>query len=272
MQSLATRTRVSQITVLVAVSFLFYQLSNWQHAIWVVISTVVVAGPFSTFLSFEKAQFRFVGTLIGLLVACGVEYYLMFNPSHLPVLAVILAFVAGYMATQSYRYFIIVITLTVCLVFSYMNTPYTSLTPVSFLIDRAMGVSVGVLIFFVMQRFVFGNSNSVRELLEESYDTLEKMEKTLQEYKTSPTLTTAYKCAAEISANTQFLKSYIRTASLTLGESENPALRYAKQVATLSGRGIHLLIDEPTIESSRVDQLLHVVTLKRSRGQPEVIV
>lgn len=262
MQSVATRARVSQITILVGVSFLFYQLSNWQHAIWVVISTVTVAGPFSTFLSFEKARFRFMGTMIGLMIACVIEYYLMFNPSHFPVLAVIVAFIAGFMATKSYRYFVIIITLAVCLVFGYMNIPYTSLTPVLFLIDRAMGVFVGVLIFFVMQRFVFGNSNSVRELLEETQDTLSKLEKTLQEYKGNPTLTSAYKCAADIFTNTQTLKSYIDSAGLTFGKNSNPTLRCAKQVATLNRRAVHLLIDEPTVRMDRIDQLLQIVTRK----------
>jgi uncharacterized membrane protein YgaE (UPF0421/DUF939 family) len=267
MQSLATRTRVNQITILVAISFLFYQLSNWQHAIWVVISTVAVAAPFSTFLSFQKAQFRFVGTLIGLVVSCGLEYYLKFNPSHLPVLAVIIAFIAGFMAIKSYRYFIIVITVCVCLVYSYMNMPYTSLTPVSFLIDRAMGVFAGVLIFFLMQRFVFGNGNSVRELQEESYETLSKLEKTLQEYKGNPTLTSAYKCAADIAANAQAVESYIGTASLTFGGDGYPALCFAKQVATLNRRALRLLIDEPSVAMDQIDQLLRVVTAKLARNQ-----
>ena len=69
MQSVATRTRTNQITLLVAISFLFYEITNWQQGIWVVISTTVVAGPFSTFLSFEKGRNRFLGTLVGLIIA-----------------------------------------------------------------------------------------------------------------------------------------------------------------------------------------------------------
>ena len=110
MQSVATHTRTNQITLLVAISFLFYELTNWQQGIWVVISTVVVADPFSTFLSFEKAKNRFLGTLVGLLIAAGLEYYLRFNPAQLPVVATIIAFMAGFMVTKSYRYFIIIIT------------------------------------------------------------------------------------------------------------------------------------------------------------------
>lgn len=265
MQSVATKTRVSQITILVAISFLFYEYTNWQEGIWVVISTVVVAGPFSTFLSFEKAKNRFLGTLVGLIFASGVEYYLRFNPSQLPVVALIIAFIAGFMATKSYRYFIIIVTLCTCLGYTYMNMPYTTFVPMSFLIDRAIGVFVGVLIFFVMQKFVFGDNNSKLELLEESYETLGKLQKTLLEYKENSTLTTAYKCSADIFANTKDLKSYVSTANLVFGVGVNQETRYAKQVLTLNNRATRLLIDEPTVALSRIDQLLHIVTLKLAR-------
>lgn len=265
MQSVATRTRVNQITMLVAVAFLFYELSNWEQGIWVVLSTVVVAGPFSTFLSFEKARNRFLGTIVGLFVASGVEYYLWFNPSQLPVVAVVIAFVAGFMATKSYRRFIIVVTLCTCLGYTYMNMPYTSFSPMSFFIDRAIGVFVGVLIFFSMQRFVFGNKNSKLELLEESYETLGKLQRTLLEYQGNPSLISAYKCAADIFANTKDIKSYISTANLIFGAGNNQELRYAKQVMTLNSKAVKLLIDAPTVTMSRLDQLLHIVTLKLER-------
>lgn len=265
MQSLATRTRVNQITILVAISFLFYEISNWEQGIWVVISTVVVAGPFSTFLSFEKARYRFLGTLVGLVIASGVEVYLRFNPFQLPVVAAIIAFVAGFMATKSYRYFIIIVTLCTCLGYTYMNMPYTTFAPMSFLIDRAMGVFVGVLIFFVMQKFVFGDNNSKLELLEESYETLGKLQKTLLEFKENPTLTAAYKCSADIFANTKDIKSYISTANLVFGVGSNPETRYAKQVLTLNNRAVKLLIDQPAVSVGQIDQLLHIVTLKLAR-------
>lgn len=265
MSSLATRTRVNQITLLIGVSFIFYELTNWEQGIWVVISTAVVAAPFSTFLSFDKAKARFLGTLVGLVVAAGFEYYLRFNPAQLPVVAFILALIAGFMATKPYRHFIIIITLCTCLGYTYMNMPYTSFAPMSFLIDRAMGVFVGVLIFFMMQTFVFGDSNSKLELQEESDSTLSQLQKTLLEYKSTPTLTTAYKCASDIFINTQTLKSYISTASLVFGTESNQALRYARQAAMMNRHAVRLLIDEPEAVLSRIDRLLHVVTVKLER-------
>ena len=265
MQSVATRTRDSQVTLLVAISFLFYECTNWEEGIWVVISTVVVAAPFSTFLSFEKARNRFLGTLVGLVIAACVEYYVRFNPSQFPMIAVLIAFVAGFMATKSYRYFIIIVTLCTCMGYTYMNMPYTTFAPMSFLMDRAIGVFVGVLIFYVMQKFVFGDANSKLELLEESYSTLSKLQKTLLEYKENSTLTTAYKCSADIFANTKDLKSYVSTANLVFGVGVNQETRYAKQVLTLNNRATKLLIDEPNVALHRIDQLLQVVTLKLAR-------
>ncbi len=267
MSSVAIRTRVNQMTLLIGVSFLFYEFTNWEQGIWAVISTAVVAAPFSTFLSFEKAKARFLGTLVGLVVAAGVEYYLRFNPAQLPGVAFIIALIAGFMATKPYRYFIIIITLCTCLGYTYMNMPYTSFAPMSFLIDRAMGVFVGVLIFFAMQIFVFGDGNSKLELQEESDNTLGQLQKTLLEYKGSPTLTTAYKCASDIFTNTQSLKSYISTANLVFGADNNQALRYARQVAMMNHRAVRLLIDEPEVVMSRIDRLLHIVTVKLARSE-----
>lgn len=265
MQSVATRTRVNQITILVGISFLFYEFSNWQQAIWVVLSTVVVASPFSTFLSFEKAKYRFLGTFVGLVCAFFVEYYLRFNPDQLPVVAIIIAFIAGFMATKSYKYFIVLVTLCTCLGYTYMNVPYTSFAPMSFLIDRAIGVFFGVLIFLLMQQYVFGNGNSKLELLEESVETLTKLQQTLVEYKASPTLVTAYKCASDIYINTKSINSYVGTANLVFGSETTEELRYAKQVLALNNRALSLLIDKPGIEISRLDQLLNVVNAKLDR-------
>ena len=265
MSSVATRTRVNQITIMVAASFLFYELSNWEQAIWVVYSTVVVAGPISTFLGFEKARDRFVGTLGGVLVAFCIEYYLRFNPSHLPVVAFLLALVAGFMMTRPYRYFILVITTCTCMGYTYMNMPYTSFAPTSFVIDRTIGVFVGVLIFYLFQKFMFGTSNSRLELLEESHDTLKKLQATLLQYQQNSTLIAAYQGAADVFANTKDLKSYIGTAHFIFGAEIPSELRYAKQVATLNKRAVRLLIDEPVVMPEKIAKLLHVVELKLER-------
>lgn len=262
MQSVATLTRINQIVILIGISFLFYELTNWEQGIWILISTVVVAGPFSTFLSYEKAKDRFLGTLVGLVIAALIEYYLAFNPSQLPVAAVALAFVAGFMATRPYKYFIIMITVCTCLGYTYMNVPYTSFSPMSFLVDRGMGVFGGVMIFFLLQRFVFGNSNSKIELLEESQNALNKLQKTLLEYQQNPSTVTAYKCAADIFESTKDLRSYVDSAGIVFTKDINKETQHARQVLGLSKRALKLLIDKPEVVANRLDKLLHVIQLK----------
>jgi len=181
MSSVATRTRVNQITIMVGISFLFYSITDWVEGIWIVYSTLVVAGPFSTFLGFQKGKDRFLGTLIGVLVAFCLEYYLRFNPSHLPVVAFLIAIIAGFMVTRPYKYFIVIITICTCMGYTYMNMPYTSFAPTSFVMDRVIGVFVGVSIFYVCQRFIFGTGNSKLELIEEGHETLKKLQTTLMQ-------------------------------------------------------------------------------------------
>lgn len=267
MQSVANLTRINQIVILIGISFLFYVLTDWEQGIWVLISTVVVAGPFSTFLSYEKAKDRFLGTIVGLFVAFILEYYLRFNPAQLPVVAVGIAFIAGFMATRPYKYFIIMITVCTCMGYTYMNIPYTTFAPVSFLVDRGMGVFAGVLIFFVMQRFVFGNGNSRLELSEESQKTLESLKKSLLDYQHEPTLITAYQCAADIFQNTKDLKSYVESADLVFSTNVNQETCFARQVLTLNQRALNLLVDTHSVDLDRIDRLLQVVTLKLERQQ-----
>jgi uncharacterized membrane protein YccC len=265
MSSVATRTRVNQITILAGVSILFFQLSNWGHAIWVLYSIMVVAGPFSTFLGFGKAKDRFLGTLVGVFIAFLLESVLRVVPSLLPLTAFSMTLLAGFMVLRPYKYFIIIITTCVCLSYTYMNIPYTNFTPLSFVIERSLGIFFGVLIFLVFQRFVFGSENSKLELLEESHDVLLKLQATLKQYQTAPTLMTAYQSAEDVSVNSKELKGYIESAHFVFGNESNAELCYAKQVVRLNDRAIRLLIDEPTVRPEKVEKLLHVVTLKLER-------
>ncbi|MDN4016550.1 FUSC family protein [Zwartia panacis] len=266
MSSVATRTRVNQITIMVGISFLFFVLTNWEQGIWVVYSTLVAAGPLSTFLGFQKGRDRFLGTLAGVLVAFCLEYYLRFNPSHLPVVAFFIALIAGFMVTRPYKYFIVIITICTCMGYTYMNMPYTSFAPTSFVMDRVIGVFVGVSIFYICQRFIFGTGNSKLELLEESAETLKKLQATLIQYRDNPTLVTAYQCAEDVFTHTRDINSYIETAHFVFGHESNFELRYAKQVVMLNNRALKLLVDEAsTTVQDKINKLLHIVELKLER-------
>lgn len=265
MSSVATRTRVNQITIMVGISFLSYSITDWVEGIWIVYSTLVVAGPFSTFLGFQKGRDRFLGTLIGVLVAFCLEYYLRFNQSHLPVVAFLIAVIAGFMVTRPYKYFIVIITICTCLGYTYMNMPYTSFAPTSFVMDRVIGVFVGVSIFYICQRFLFGTGNSKLELLEEGYETLKKLQTTLKQYRDNPVLMTAYQCAEDVFSNTRDINSYIDTAHYVFGNTTNFELRYAKQVVLLNNRALKLLVDEGPVSGEKIDRLLRIIELKLER-------
>ena len=112
---------------------------------------------------------------------------------------------------------------------------------------------------------MFGTSNSKLELLEESHDTLKKLQATLLQYQEDSTLITAYQCAADVFANTKDLKSYIGTAHFIFGAEIPPELSYAKQVAVLNNRAVKLLIDDPVVIPEKITKLLHVVELKLER-------
>lgn len=265
MPSVALRTRINQITILIAVSFLIYQITAWVEGIWVLYSTIVAAGPISTFLGYEKAKDRFLGTLVGVLAAFCLETFVRHNPSLLPVIAVGIAMMVGFMVTRPYKYFIIMITICTCMSYTYMNMPYTSFEPVSFMIDRTVGVFVGVMIFLVIQEFVFGTANAKLELLETSHGSLKKLQGSLRQFQANPSLMTAYQCATDILMNSKDIKSYVGTAHYVLGTEKGLELRYARQVLLLNNRALKILVDEPAVSMQKVQKLLHIVDLKLER-------
>lgn len=266
MSSVALRTRVNQITILVGASFLFYQITGWEQGIWVLISTLMVAGPISTFLSYEKAKDRFLGTLVGVWVAFLLEKFLHIFPAFLPLAAFLIALLIGFMVTRPYKYFIIVITICTCMTYTYMNMPFTPFEPASFVVDRSLGVFFGVLIFLVLQQFVFGTSNAKLEMLEASQTALVKLQTTLRLYQENPTLMGAYQCATDIFANTKDINGYVKTAHYVFGQEDNDALRYARQVMRLNNRALKLLVDEPTVSPEKMARLLHIVDIKLERA------
>ena len=265
MPSVAIRTRINQITILIGVSFLFYEITNWEEGIWLLYGTIIAAGPISTFLGYEKARDRFLGTLVGVFVAYLLENFLHYVPWLLPVVAVAISVLVGFMATRPYKYFIIMITICVCMGFTYMNVPYTSFEPALFVVDRTIGTFTGVLIFLVIQHFLFGQGNAKLEILEASHGSLTKLQATLRQYQSDPTVMTAYQCATDIFANTKEINNYNRTAHFVFGDHDNAELRYARQVILLNNRALKILVDEPTVSTEKIARLLHIVDLKLER-------
>jgi hypothetical protein len=266
MRSVALRTRINQITIMMGVSFLFYQLTNWEQGVWVLFSTIVVAGPISTVLGFEKSKDRVLGTLAGVLVAFCLEYYIYYMPSQLPIVGVCVAMFVGFMVTRPYKYFVIMITTCTCLGYTYMNMPFTSFEPASYVVYRMAGVFVGVSVFLVLQKFVFGNGNAKLELIETSHNTLLKLQASLRQYQANQTLLTAYQCATDIFSNSTSIKSYVNTSHYVLGSGGQAELRYANKVVMLSNRALKLLVDTPNVSPEKIAKLLHIIDLELERG------
>lgn len=261
MQSLATKNRSNQIVILVAIAFLFYELTNWQEGIWVAISAVVVAGPFSTFLSFEKARNRFLGTLVGLMIAACLEYYLRFNPYQLPLIAVLIAMCLAFLSIKDYKYMVIAITVCTCLGFTYMNMPFTSFEPMDFLISRGMGVFVGILIFYVLQRFLFKSSSAKLELTEEANNCLAKIKVSVDNYLNTKTTKSAFEEASNIMIATKDLKGYYNSSDFVFAEKTKEAI-YSKKIITISDRVIKELINTQNVNINQIEKIKRIVELK----------
>lgn len=232
MQSVATKTRINQITLLIFVSFLFYQLTNWVGGFWVPLSAIVIVTPFSTFLTFDKAKNRFVGTIVGLLSAILLQYYLRIFPDQLPVVVVVLAFVFGFMMTKNYKYLIVFVTLAVCLSLSYSNAPYTSFEPSSLFLARLMGVFGAVFIFFFMQTFIFGKNNARLEIKEESDNLCALIQRKYDALLENATPEAAFNTAIEINTAGKALLQLLQASPLIFDPSDK-ALQNPKDVISI---------------------------------------
>lgn len=229
MQSIATKKRINQITFVVFVTFLFYQLTNWVGGFWVPLSAVVIASPFSTFLTIQKAKNRFIGTILGLFAAILLQYYLRMFPEQLPIIVVIMAFFLGFAMNKDYKYYIALVTLSVCISFSYSNTPYTSFEPSSLFLARLMGVSGAVFIFLVLQTLVFGKNNARLEIQEEANNLCATIKKQYDSFATNATPESAFNIAIQINDSGKTLSELIEASPLIF-DSTDKALQNPKKL------------------------------------------
>lgn len=225
MQSIATKNRINQITFLVFVTFLFYQLSNWVGGYWIPLSAIVIVTPFSTFLTFQKAKNRFLGTIVGLFAAILMQYYLRNFPEQLPVIVVMIAFTLGFVMTKDYKYYIAVVTLAVCLSFSYTNAPYTSFEPSSLFLARLMGVFGAVIIFLFLQTYIFGNNNARLEIDEGAMNLSNFIKSKYDSLLSNPTPEAAFNLAIEINDAGKGLAQLLETATLVFEPNDTVLIK-----------------------------------------------
>lgn len=182
MPSLNFKRRKLQVVGLIVASLLIAQILQWDQALWVAVTVTALIGPFSTSLAIEKSRNRIIGTIAGLLIATVLEIFLRYNYQTVFIVGILLAYILGFTVQQNYRYFITVVTVAICLNFEYMNLPFTSFEPISFLIARFMAVLTGISMFLLIQKYFFGAKNARIELEEATIALANYIQSCLSQY------------------------------------------------------------------------------------------
>lgn len=264
MQSIATKKRINQITFVVFVTFLFYQLTNWVGGFWVPLSAIVIASPFSTFLTIQKAKNRFIGTILGLFAAILLQYYLRMFPEQLPIIVVIMAFFLGFAMNKDYKYYIALVTLSVCLSFSYSNTPYTSFEPSSLFLARLMGVSGAVFIFLALQTFVFGKNNARLEIQEETDNLCVTIKKECDSFAIDATPASAFNTAIQINDAGKTLLELMEASTLIFDSNEDALQNPKKLIGIKESIVRELLSFNPADQSLLQTEIANLSTVSSS--------
>ena len=155
MQAALIRLRTIQISCLFACSIFLYQYLPIENSIWIPITVIAILGPFHYGLSVEKARERVIGTLVGLLASMPVTILLRYNHAIIFLVAIVLVFLIGLSVLQSYRYFIMLVTIMLCINYHYMNLPLVDFNEVFFIVNRAMAILIGVIVFYVAEYLFF---------------------------------------------------------------------------------------------------------------------
>lgn len=145
--------RIIHVVIIIATAFFAYQFSNWGDALWIPISALAVIGPFTPGMSINKARQRIVGSLAGLLLSVLVWCFLQIFPNAVVILPVILMYFLAFCLLQEYTYFIMIVSLMLCINFDYMNLFINN--EVVYLTNRIMCVFTGVMICQFYEYFVF---------------------------------------------------------------------------------------------------------------------
>lgn len=148
--------RIVHVVIMIATAFFVYQFSNWSDALWIPISVLAIIGPFSPGLSIGKAKQRTIGSIAGLLLSVIIWFVLQYNPNLLVFIAVILVYFIGFTVVKEYTYFIMLVTIMLCVNFDYMNLFFNN--EIVFLTNRSICVLTGVIICQFYEYFIFRHS------------------------------------------------------------------------------------------------------------------
>jgi|GEM_PF-1871429 len=254
MPSLNFKIRILQVTCLIVVALLVVKLTQWEQGLWVAVSITAIVGPFSTSLSLEKSRNRIIGTIAGLLLATILEMFLRYFYQFVPIVGVFLAYCLGFALQQNYRYFIMVVTVVVCLNFEYMNLPFTSFEPLSFLVARFIAVTLGIALFLFIQKYIYGEKNARQELVESTREVVENISRGLARYLNSAEVkrTSALDLAMELTEQSKSFRELLAASAYGMSESSAEFTR-ARKVDRIRKRLIRLLLDRSYSEMKELE-------------------
>ncbi|MBU3552753.1 MULTISPECIES: FUSC family protein [Polynucleobacter] len=248
-------------------SLLIAQILQWDQGLWIAVSVTAIIGPFSASLTIEKSRNRIIGTIAGLLIATVLEIFLRYNYQFVFLVGIVLAYVLGFAVQQNYRYFIMVVTVAICLNFEYMNLPFTSFEPISFLIARFMAVLTGIALFLLIQKYVYGTQNARVELSESTHQLKAKIADQLfwlSQAASAPEMS-GIDQAMVLTAQAASFEELLSAADFGLG-APCRELRMARQVNILRHRVISLLLDRSSAEQEPLEMQTKIKSLIQRRA------
>lgn len=153
--------RIFHVTIMFATAIFIYQFSQWEQALWIPISVLAIIGPFRAGLTIYKARQRLIGTLAGLLLSIIVWTILYYWNNSLVFIALILVYCVAFSALQEYTYFIMLVSLMICVNFDYTNLFINH--EIGFVANRGICVLAGVTLCQFFEYFIFSRyyTNSV---------------------------------------------------------------------------------------------------------------
>jgi hypothetical protein len=157
--------RIIHVTVLFAVALFIYQWSQWSDGLWVPISVLAIIGPFRPGLTINKAKQRVLGSIAGLLISILVWFFIHYNYNLLVIIALLLVCAVAFTALQEYTYFIMLVSVMLCVNFDYMNLFFNN--EIVYIANRGMCVLTGVFLCQFFEYFVFKHSYSNAQALVE---------------------------------------------------------------------------------------------------------
>ncbi len=266
MPNLNFKTRILQVIGLIVLSLFVAEFTQWQQGLWIAVSITAIIGPFSPSLTLEKARNRIIGTVAGLLLATLLEIFLRYNYQVVFIVSVLWAYLLGFTAQQNYRLFIMFVTVAVCLNYEYMNLPFTSFEPITFLVARFIAVLIGIALFLFVQKYIYGDNNARQELAESTRDLIENFLKGISEYLNPDEVkkTSSLDLAMELTEKSKSFRELLAASHYGMSQS-SVEMSVAKKVDRIRARIIRLLLDNAFIETNNTSLESPILSANNSK-------